>query len=103
MNDLVSHDPAWPAIPNKLPSDIPKFEGKDGEDPSVNVNTFHLRCSSNSLHNDSIRLRLFQCHLTRLVAKCYIELPRGAFVLFDNLAMTFLNHFQLPVRYDVGT
>ena len=27
MNDPVSHDPAWPAIPNKLPSDIPKLEG----------------------------------------------------------------------------
>ena len=23
--------------------------------------------------------------------------------MFDNLAMNFLNHFQLPVRYDVGT
>ena len=23
--------------------------------------------------------------------------------MFDDLAMTFLNHFQLPVRYDVGT
>ena len=34
MNDPVSHDLAWPADPNKLPSDIPKFEGKPGEDPS---------------------------------------------------------------------
>ena len=23
--------------------------------------------------------------------------------MFDDLAMTCLNHFQLPVRYDVGT
>ena len=23
--------------------------------------------------------------------------------MFDDLAMTFLNHFQLPVRYDIGT
>ena len=52
---------------------------------------------------DSIRLRLFQRTLTGLAAKWYIELPRGAFALFDNLAMTFLNHFQLPVHYDVGT
>ena len=34
--------------------------------------------------------------------KWYIELPRGAFALFDDLVMNFLNHFQLPVRYDVG-
>ena len=27
----------------------------------------------------------------------------GAYVMFDDLALTFLNHFQLPVRYDVST
>ena len=26
----------------------------------------------------------------------------GEFALFDDLAMTFLNHFQLPVHYDFG-
>ena len=48
-------------------------------------------------------MRLFQRTLTGPVAKWYIELPKGAFTLFDDLAMTFLNHFQLPVCYDVGT
>ena len=102
-NDPVAHDPAWLAVPTKLPSDIPKFEGKPGEDMSEHIMTFHLWCSSNSLHQDSIRLRLFQRTLTGPAVKWYIELPRGAFTLFDNLAMTFLNHFQLPVHYDVGT
>ena len=102
-NDHVAHDSAWPAVPTKIPSDIPKFEGKPGEDPSEHVTMFHLWCSSNSLHQDSIRLRIFQCTLTRPTVKWYIELPRGAFALFDDLAMTFLNHFQLLVRYDVGT
>ena len=101
-NDPVSHDPTWPAIPTKLPSDIPKFEGKLGEDLSEHVTTFHLWCSSNSLHQYLIRLRLFQCTLTGPSMKWYIELPRGAFALFDDLAMNFLNHFQLLVRYDVG-
>ena len=64
MNDLVSHDLAWPAVPTKLPSDIPKFKGKGGEDPSEHVTTFHLWCSSNSLHDDSICLSLFQWTLT---------------------------------------
>ena len=59
MKDPVSHDPAWTAVPTKLPSDIPKFEGKDGEDPGEHVTTFHLWCSSNSLHDVSIHLRLF--------------------------------------------
>ena len=34
MNDHVAHDPAWPAVPTKLPSDIPKFKCKPGEDHS---------------------------------------------------------------------
>ena len=68
-NNPVSYDPAWPTVPNKLPSDIPKFEGKPGEDTSDHVTTFHLWCSSNSLHKDSICLRLFQHTLTRPAAK----------------------------------
>ena len=71
-NDPVSHDPTWPAIPNMLPSDRPKFEGKIGEDPSEHVTTFHLWCSSNSLHEELIRLRFFQCTLTGPAAKWYI-------------------------------
>ena len=27
----------------------------------------------------------------------------GAYAMFDDLAMNFLNHFQLPVCYDVDT
>ena len=93
MNDPVSHDLAWLDVPNKLPSNIPKFEGKAGEDPSEHVTTFHLWCSSNSLHDNSIHLRLFQRTLTGPTTKLYIDLPRGAYVLFDDLAMTFLNHY----------
>ena len=50
MNDPVAHDPALPVVTTKLPSDIPKFEDKLGEDLSEHVTTFHLWCSSNSLH-----------------------------------------------------
>ena len=64
------------AVPKKLPLDIPKFEGKAGEDPGEHVTTFHLWCSSNSLHDDSIYLRLFQRTLTGPAVKWYIELPR---------------------------
>ena len=46
---------------------------------------------------------MFQRTLIGPAIKWYIELPRGAFALFDDLAMTFLNQFQLPVHYDVGT
>jgi hypothetical protein len=56
MNDPVSHDPTWPPIPTKLLSDIPKFEGKNGEDSGDHITSFHLWFSSNSLNHDSIRL-----------------------------------------------
>jgi hypothetical protein len=102
MNDPVSHDPTWPLVPTKLPSDIPKFEGKNGEDPGDHVTTFYLWCSSNSLNDDSIRLRLFQRTLIGVATKWYIELPRGAYGTFSQLVMVFHNHFQLPIRYDAG-
>jgi hypothetical protein len=63
MNDLVHYDPSWPPIPTKTPSDIPKFEGNTGEDPCDHVTTFHLWFSSNSLNDDYVHLRLFQCNL----------------------------------------
>jgi hypothetical protein len=49
MNYHVCHNPLWPLFPTKLPLDIPKFEGKTGEDLGDHVTTFHLWCSSNSL------------------------------------------------------
>ena len=103
LNDSILHSPQWPAIPAKLPSDIPKFDGKAGEDPNNHVMTFHLCCSSNSLMDDSIRLRLFQRTLTGSAAKWYIEFPRGFFSNFNTLAMAFLKHYQLPIHYDMGT
>jgi hypothetical protein len=44
----------------KLPSDIPNFEGRDGEDPSNHIMSFHLWCSYNSIIDDMIKLWLFQ-------------------------------------------
>jgi hypothetical protein len=96
----VFHDPTWPPIPTKFPSDIMKFEGKNDKDPGDHVTTFHQWCSLNSLNEDSIRLRLFQCTLIRVAAKWYIELPRGAYGTFIQMVLVFLNHFQLLVRYD---
>jgi hypothetical protein len=46
---------------------------------------------------------LFQRTLIGSVAKWYIELDRSRYSSFGELAMAFLNHFQLPVRYDAGT
>jgi hypothetical protein len=102
MNDPVSHDPTCPPMPTKIPLDIPKFEGKNGEDPSDDITTFHLWCSSSFLNCNSIRLRLFQRTLIGVATKWYIELPRGAHGNFSHLVMVFLNHFQFPIRYDVG-
>jgi hypothetical protein len=103
LNDPIHHSPHWPAIPAKLPSNIPKFYGKSGEDPNNHVMNFHLWCSSNSLMDDSIHLRLFRRTLTSSTTKWYIELPRGFFTDFNTLAMAFLTHCQLPIRYETRT
>ena len=42
INDPIRHNPSWPPILVKLPSDIPKFDGKQGEDPRNYVMTFHF-------------------------------------------------------------
>jgi hypothetical protein len=103
LNDPICHDPHWPPMPTKLPSDIPKFEAKPNEDPGDHVTTFHLWCSSNSLKDDSVQLRLFQRTLIGSVVKWYIKLDHSRYSSFGELVMAFLNHFQLPVRYDAST
>ena len=85
-------------MPNKFPSDILKFKGKSGEDPSNHVMTHHLWCASNSLVDDSIRLHIFQRTLIGLATKWYIELPHRSFNNFNVLDTAFLTHFQLLVR-----
>jgi hypothetical protein len=93
----------WPVILAKLPSDIPKFDGKSGEDPNNHVMTFHLWCSSNSLMDDSICLLSFPVNTYGSATKWYIELPHASFHDFNSLAMSFLMHFQLPIHYEMGT
>jgi hypothetical protein len=99
-NDPIQHVPFWPFVPAKLPSDILKFDGKPREDPNNHVMTFHLWCSSNSLTNDSIHLRLFQRALKGSTTKWYIELPHSSFIDFNSLTMDFLTHLQLPIQYE---
>jgi hypothetical protein len=90
-------------MPMKFTSDIPKFEGKPNEDPGDHVTMFHLWCLSNSLRDDSIQLCLFQCTLIRSASKWYIGLDRSRYSCFIELEMVFLNHLEIPVRYDVDT
>jgi hypothetical protein len=101
-NDPILHNPTWPAMPTKLPSDIPKFEGKEGDDPANHIMNFHLWCSSNNIMDDSIYLRLFQCTLTGPSAKWYVEEKSGSHVTFESLAKAFFTFFQLPIRHDNG-
>jgi hypothetical protein len=53
-NYPILHFSFWLVIPTKLPSDIPKFDGKLGKDPKKHVMKFHLWCSSDSLMDDSM-------------------------------------------------
>jgi hypothetical protein len=102
-NDPILHNPTWPAMPTKLPSDIPKFEGKSRDDLANHIMTFHLCYSSNNITDYSIRLRLFKCTLTGPSTKWYVEEKFGSHVTFESLAKAFLTFFQLPIHHDNGS
>ena len=53
--------------------------------------------------DDLVKLHLFPRTLTGNAAKWFIELPTSSFRDFGSLAMAFLTHFQLPIRYETGT
>jgi len=103
LNDPIYHNLHWPPMLMKFPSDIPNFKGKPNKDPSDHVTTFHLWCSSNSLRDEPIQLCLFQRTLIGSATKWYIELDHSRYSNFGELEMVFLNHFQLPMRYDADT
>jgi hypothetical protein len=100
-NEPILHNLLWSAIPVKLPSYMSKFNGKPREDPPTHIMAYQLLCSSNSLMEDSVRLCLFHTFLTRDDAKWYVELKGSSFTSFNDLAMEFLTHFQLPIRYEI--
>jgi hypothetical protein len=103
LNDPICHNPSWPPMLTKFPMDIPNFEAKTNEDPGNHLTTFHLWCSSNSLKYESVQFQLFQRTLVGSVTKWYIQLDCSRYSSFGKLVMAFLNHFQLPVRYNAGT
>ena len=41
-NDPIHHYFAWPPVPLKIPTDIPKFDGEIGEDLINHITTYHL-------------------------------------------------------------
>jgi hypothetical protein len=68
-NDPIQHAPFFPTIPAKLPSHIPKFDENPVEHPKNHDMNLYLWCSSNSLMEDSIHLRIFQRTLTSATTK----------------------------------
>jgi hypothetical protein len=93
MNDPIWHHFAWSPVPVKIPTDIPKFDGKIGEDPANHITTYHLWCVSNYFLDDSIKLQLFPKTLTGNATKWIIELPAASFFDLQSLAIVFLMHF----------
>ena len=86
INKPIHHDASWPAMPTKLHSNIPKFEGLAGEDPSNHVQSFHMWCSSNSIIDDSNHLRLLQRMLTGEASKWYVDQAPSSNTTFATLA-----------------
>jgi hypothetical protein len=80
INEPMCRNPSWPPIPKNIPSDIPKYEGKTGEDLGDYITTFHLWCLSNCLNDDSICFKIFECTLMGVTTKWYIEIPGGTYI-----------------------
>jgi hypothetical protein len=76
-NDPILHDTSWPPMPTKIPSNIPKFDGKPSEDKKNHDMTFHIWCSSNNITDDSILLKQFQRTLIGPSMKWYIDEKEG--------------------------
>jgi hypothetical protein len=102
INDPILHDPTWPAMPTKLPSDIPKFEGKMGDDLDNHIMTFHLWFFSNNIMDESIRFILFHHTLTNPASKWYVEEKYGSHVTFESLAKEFSIFFHISIHHDNG-
>ena len=83
-----------------IPTNIPKFKGKTGNDPSSHITTYYLWCVSSSMLDDSIKLHLFPRTFIGNVGKWFIELPTSSFRDFGSLAIKFLTHFKLPIYYE---
>lgn len=64
---------------------------------------YYLRCSLNSLNDDSIHLGIFQWNVIVLWAKWYVELPKDSFNNFNGLITTFITNFELLVYYETDT
>jgi hypothetical protein len=102
-NHPISHNPSWMVMLANIPFNIMKFNEEPREEPSTHIMTYHLWRSSNSLMDDSVRLRLFQISLTQATTKWYIESKVGSFKRFNDMSMAFLMHNQFPIHYDIGT
>jgi len=96
-NYPINHNLHWPPIPYKIPTDIPKFEGKQGDDSAMHVTTYNLWCVSNSMVDDNIRLILFPNTLTGNYYKWYIQIPPTLVKTFSAVTMELLKHFQLLI------
>ena len=92
-NEPILHNTSWPSIPMKIPSDIPKFDGKPREDPTTHITTYHLWCVYNSMLDGRIQLHLFLCTLNCTTSNWFIELPTTSYQSYNALAMEFLIHF----------
>ena len=96
-NDPIYHNLPWLLIPHKKPTNIPKFKGKQGEDPGTHITTYHIWRVPNSMVDDSVQRR-FPRTLIGNGTKWYIELPRDSFHDFNSLDTTF----QIISSYPYG-
>lgn len=90
-------------ILHNILTNIPKFNGKKGEDSGSHITTYCIWCVLNYMVDDSVRLPIFHYTLTSNAAKWYIELSHTLVNSFNTLVMECLKNFHLSIYYDTGT
>ena len=86
----------------KIPFEIPRFEGKEGEDPWNHIMSFHIWLSSYNIVDDSISFLMFHITLIGVIAEWYIDRPNGKHPNFMTLASNFLQLLWFLFHYNEG-
>lgn len=96
MNDPISYNATWIGLYTKIPSYIPKHEGRDGDNPiNYDARTFHSWFSSNSIIDIIMKRKILLCALTGVAMLWYIDLKYVSYFSFTTIAIELLTHFQL--------
>ena len=83
---------------------LPKFRGRENENPHKHLKAFNIICSSmkpQGISEDQIKLRAFPFSLDDFAKDWLFYLPPGSITSWDDMVRTFLNKY-FPTHKSIG-